>query len=253
MQNLKRIAIIASGILLVSGSIAPNRAAEQAPDKATNLKFFPSDTPRPELIETMRQFSFSLGVRCQYCHAPKAGATGEQLDYASDEKPTKQTARAMLVMVRDINRDYIAKMSAPPDAQVRCVTCHHGLPVPTTMDALLAGIIEKNGVDAAIAKYRELRENRLDDGSYDFSETRLNILTESLLKQKKGKEAAAIEELNLQVNTPPSTWALHLAGQAHILNNEPEKAKADYEKILQVNPQDTFAKKQLDALNAKNP
>lgn len=247
MRNGTRILAMATTLIALSGSAGIEGARAQAPDKATNLKFFPPDTPVPELIQTMRQFSFSLGVRCQYCHAGKSDG---KTDFASDEKPAKQTARAMLAMVRGINADYIAKLGATADVKVQCVTCHHGLAVPMTMDALLAGIIEKNGVDAAVAKFRELRKDQLGDGAYDFSETRLNILTENLIKQKKGKEAAAIEELNLEVNTPPSTWALHLAGQAHILNSEPEKAKADYEQILKIDPKDAFAKKQLDSLNA---
>lgn len=248
MRNGTRILAMAAGLIALSGSACVEGAQAQVPEKATNLKFFPPDTPVADLVQTMRQFSFSLGVRCQYCHA---GTADGKTDFASDEKPAKQTARAMLAMVRGINADYIAKLGATADVKVQCVTCHHGLAVPVPMDALLAGIIEKGGVDAAIAKYRELRTQRLGDGSYDFGETRLNILTESLIKQKKGKEAAAIEELNVEVNTPPSAWALHLEGQAHILNSEPEKAKADYEKILKMNPQDEFAKKQLDSLNAK--
>jgi Photosynthetic reaction centre cytochrome C subunit len=237
--------------LLIAVLTMVGRAGAQAPDKPTNLKFFPKDTTTQELIQTMRGFSFSLGVRCQYCHAQKPGGTPDQFDYASDEKPTKTTARTMLAMVDGINKNYIAKLGDSTPVRVECVTCHHGTAVPRTLDSVLAETIEKSGVDAAVAQYRDLRKKYLGEGAYDFGETRLNILTESLLRQKKGREAAAIEELNLEENTPPSTWALHLAGQAHILNQEPEKAKADYEKILQINPQDAFAKKQLDGLNAK--
>jgi hypothetical protein len=36
---------------------------------------------------------------------------------------------------------------------------------------------------------------------------------------------------------------------SHVANKETEKAKADYQKILELNPQDAWAKKQLEELN----
>lgn len=229
---------------------ATGNYAQQADDKPKNLKYFPKDTTRQEIVQTMRGFSFSLGVRCEHCHA---GPSHDKLDFASDEKQEKRTAREMLKMVDAINQDYIAKMGRSAPIKVECVTCHRGLPIPKTMQALLAETIEKKDVQAAIALYRDLRQKGLGDGQYDFGETSLNILTESLLKQGKGKEAASIMELNVEVNTPPSAWALHLSGQAHILNKENEKAVADYKRILEANPNDQFAKKQLDRLQNEKP
>ena len=74
--------------------------------------------------------------------------------------------------------------------------------------------------------------------------------TEGLLKQHKTKEAVAIMELNIEVNTPPSLWSYNLLAMAHKENKETEKAKADYQKILELNPQNAFAKKQLEELNS---
>ena len=88
------------------------------------------------------------------------------------------------------------------------------------MNALLAETIDKKDVQAVIAVYRDLRKNDLGSGKYDFGETSLNILTENLLKQDKAKEAGA-------------------------------KAKADYQKILELNPRDEWAKKQLEQLSSK--
>ena len=48
---------------------APARAAGQIPEKFENLQYFPKDIPRDSLVQTMRGFSFALGVRCHYCHA----------------------------------------------------------------------------------------------------------------------------------------------------------------------------------------
>jgi tetratricopeptide (TPR) repeat protein len=136
---------------------------------------------------------------------------------------------------------------------VACVTCHHGLPKPATMNGLLAETIQKQNVDAAITQYRELRKKYLGSGQYDFSETPLNQLTESLLKQHKAKEAAAIMELNVEVNTPPAMWSYNLLAMAHAANKETEKAKADFQKILELDPNNAFAKKQLEELNSAKP
>jgi len=234
-------------------SLAALAAEAQMPDKFTNLQYFPKTISRQQLMGNMRGFSFSLGVRCQFCHAGKDGNKLEQMDFASDEKDTKKTARAMLRMVDAINQEYIAKMGRTAPIRVECVTCHHQLSIPKTMNALLAETIDKKDIQAAIALYRDLRKNGLGNGQYDFGETSLNILTESLLKQDKAKEAVAIMELNVEVNTPPSGWAYNLLAMSHVANKQVEKARADYQKILELNPQDEWAKKQLEQLNGSKP
>jgi len=241
----------ATAVILLSLGVLP--AGAQVPDRFTNLQYFPKTISRQDLLGNMRGFSFSLGVRCQFCHAGKDGNKLDQVDFASDEKDTKKTARAMLRMVDAINQEYIAKMGRTSPVRVECVTCHHQLSIPKTMNALLAETIDKKDIQAAIALYRDLRKNALGSGQYDFGETSLNILTESLLKQNKAKEAAAIMELNVEVNTPPSGWAYNLLAMSHVANKEVEKAKADYQKILELSPQDEWAKKQLEQLNGGKP
>jgi hypothetical protein len=247
-----RIGSLAATIVVLL-SLAALPVGAQVPDKFTNLQYFPKTISRQDLLGNMRGFSFSLGVRCQFCHAGKEGNKLDQVDFASDEKDTKKTARAMLRMVDAINQEYIAKMGRTSPVRVECVTCHHQLSIPKTMNALLAETIDKKDIQAAIVLYRDLRKTDLGSGQYDFGETSLNILTESLLKQNKAKEAAAIMELNVEVNTPPSGWAYNLLAMAHMANKELEKAKADYQKILELNPQDEWAKKQLEQLNGGKP
>jgi len=249
--RLRIASLPATTVMLLS--LAALAAEAQMPDKFTNLQYFPKTISRQELMGNMRGFSFSLGVRCQFCHAGKDGNKREQMDFASDEKDTKKTARAMLRMVDAINQEYIAKMGRTAPIRVECVTCHHQLSIPKTMNALLAETIDKKDIQAALALYRDLRKNGLGNGQYDFGETSLNILTESLLKQDKAKEAVAIMELNVEVNTPPSGWAYNLLAMSHVANKQVEKARADYQKILELNPQDEWAKKQLEQLNGSKP
>lgn len=236
-------------LLFVVSSLLCALVHAQAPTKFTNLQFFPKDIPKDQLIDVMRGFSFSLSVRCEYCHVGKGGNELKDMNYASDDKESKRTARAMLRMVEAINQQYIAKLGRQAPKQVGCVTCHHGLSTPTTMDAVLNDTLDAKGIPAAIAQYRDLRKKYYGGGEYDFGETPLNILTESLLKQHKTQAAAAIMELNVEVNTPPSMWTYNLLAMAHAANKETDKAKADYQKILELSPGDAFARKQLEELN----
>jgi tetratricopeptide (TPR) repeat protein len=244
-----RFAGLAPNKLVLALFLAGMAAQAQAPAEFTNLQYFPKTISRDELIGVMRGFSFSLNVRCEYCHAGKDSPNLKEMNFSSDEKETKKTARNMLRMVDAINQEYISKLGRTTSNRVECVTCHHGLSIPRTMNGVLAETLEKEGIPAAIARYRDLRKKAYGDGRYNFGETPLNQLTESLLKQNKTKEAVAIMELNVEVNTPPSLWSYNLLAMAHKANKETEKAQADFRKILELNPQDAWAKKQLEELS----
>lgn len=224
-------------------------AAAQFPEKFTNLKVLPKDISRAELQSTMRGFAFALNVRCDHCHVEKAGGKKFEMDFAADDKEAKKTARMMLEMVAAINRDYISKVSKTPPIQVQCVTCHHGLTEPRTLNSVLAEAVEQKGIDSAMALYHELRKKYYGSGQYDFGETSLNQLSESLLAQKKNKEAQAIIEMNFDSNHPDSLWSYHMLAMAHEANGQIEKAIADYRKVLELHPDDDWAKEQIRSLS----
>jgi hypothetical protein len=242
MHRLMIRGLLAPALLLVLTSISA--AQMQIPEKFTNLQVFPKDIPHDDLIQTMRGFSFSLGVRCTHCHVEQ----GEKMDFASDAKKEKDVARTMLKMVGNINHEYIDKLGKESPTQVQCVTCHHGLARPRTINAVMADTMERKDLSAAIAEYKDLRKQYYGSGAYDFSETPLNILTEALLKQKKNRNAVAVMEMNVEYNTSPSGWTSHLLAMAHIANGDSDKAKADLDKILQANPNDKWAKEQKEQL-----
>jgi hypothetical protein len=75
------------------------------------------DLPADQLLPTMRGFSEALGVRCGFCHVSKPDHTGFELD----DKPTKRTARKMILMVQDIN-----KRETVIHGQATCYMGHHG-------------------------------------------------------------------------------------------------------------------------------
>src|SRR5207253_3011436 len=83
--------------------------------------------PQSQLIPAMNFFAASLGVRCNYCHVNNNG----QWDYPSDEKEEKETARAMIKMVLDVN-----KTTFHGNPQVSCYTCHRGRTSPVSLPPL---------------------------------------------------------------------------------------------------------------------
>ena len=131
MQILFRALLLVLTAAVLSGAQPPQAAPQQKkdplPDKFMNLKVLPQDIKKEDLVNTMKSFTQSLGVRCNFCHAGQ-GDDLSTYDFMSDEKEHKQVARQMLQMVRDINQNHLAKVvegdKKPP--QVTCWTCHRG-------------------------------------------------------------------------------------------------------------------------------
>jgi hypothetical protein len=84
---------------------------ERAEQKYKNIQLF-RGVPSERLLKIMFAFKSSLGVDCTYCHIKD--------QFEKDDKPTKQTARKMIQLVRDTN----AKLGGT--ARVTCFTCHRG-------------------------------------------------------------------------------------------------------------------------------
>ena len=126
--------VIAFVVILGCTSISQQKSQPATTDNAEfhNLKVLPVNISHDDLIATMRGFTRALGTRCDHCHAagPPAADGREKLDFASDAKPEKNTARTMIRMVRAINGDYIGKIDPTKQVQVTCGTCHRGHTVP---------------------------------------------------------------------------------------------------------------------------
>src|SRR6185436_17741785 len=78
--------------------------------------------PASQLQSAMSFIAASLGVDCSYCHTPPA--------MEKDDKPTKHTARRMLVMMNEINKNFGDKLV------VNCATCHRGQTKPAAVETL---------------------------------------------------------------------------------------------------------------------
>jgi len=98
-----------------------------------NLKVLPKKISEHQLDSLMKGFNTALGVKCNYCHAPKAD--GERgLDFASDENPKKDIARAMIKMTNKINKSYFRHEDKNGViARIGCATCHNGQKEPKSI------------------------------------------------------------------------------------------------------------------------
>ena len=103
------------------------------PASFKNLQVLPKDAPARVVVGTMKGFANNLGVRCQFCHVGKEGLPLEEFDFVSDEIAQKKTARAMMQLTADINRqlDAAVPRTAGAEARVTCITCHRGKSTPT--------------------------------------------------------------------------------------------------------------------------
>jgi hypothetical protein len=115
--------------------------------KPVNLKVLPKDTSPEDVIKIMNGFSQQLGVGCAFCHAQAAGAKFP--NFASDEKPEKNTARTMILMTNEINAKYMSQIHDPDAMEeqktVACSTCHRGHSMPVPFKAPAQATSEKPG------------------------------------------------------------------------------------------------------------
>ena len=107
------------------GFLAPSVAHAQvktAEQQFKNIKVL-QGTPADQVVVGMHLIEAALGVECEYCHVEN--------DFPKDDKKTKETARNMIKMVRELNNNNFSGQQV-----VTCYTCHHGSPKPQGLVAL---------------------------------------------------------------------------------------------------------------------
>jgi len=140
-----KLAKPAAVILLTAGAFIVNTSA-QAPESAQraianelrsprtfprprNLTVLPKSLSGQQVREIMVQWGFSLGVRCDSCHAQATERSvaddDSNLNFADDSKPMKAAARTMYLMTEEINATFVGKMEGS-GLPVTCGTCHRG-------------------------------------------------------------------------------------------------------------------------------
>ena len=117
----RRIVAAAVGSILAAAIFAgaqqqqlAGKTAEQAFKNIQVLKEIPAE----QVVPTMRVMAGSLGVNCGFCHVE---------DRSKDDLMTKQTARKMITMMMNINKDNFDARQ-----EVTCYTCHKGTNDPVS-------------------------------------------------------------------------------------------------------------------------
>jgi tetratricopeptide (TPR) repeat protein len=236
------------GLALVLLCLTAVPLAAQIPDEFTNLELFPKDIGKRDLVSAMRQFASSLGVRCNHCHVGPDNLQG--MDFATDELETKRVARSMMQMTDAINSNLLPASGRDPLLRVGCVTCHRGITRPEDLGDILSAAVEEGGVDDAVARYRELRDEHYGSGAYDFSAGTLNGLAETLAREKQDMDGAIKTlELNVEFN-PEAAYSFMMLGQLQLMKGDKDSAVASLERALELEPENERAKTMLERAKA---
>jgi len=228
-------------------------AEAQIPDTFTNLKVLPKDIKKQELISVMRGFAGDLGVRCAHCHSAKDPEDLSTFNWASDQKPEKDIARSMMKMAKDTN-DTLDKMLGekhPDHLKVTCFTCHHGNSHPETLADALVPVLKKEGPDAAVARYRELRKDYYGAAAYDFTEWSLVSVAEEVGHDPaQATGARALLNLNLEFYPESAATYARLA-ETYLAAGDTTNALSNFDKAAKYAPEDPRLQKRIESLKTK--
>lgn len=221
------------------------------PDKPLNLQVLPETSSTRTVFAQMRVMASALGVTCEFCHLGSPTSTDlDSIDFASDEKPTKQTARRMMKLVEVINRelDAIRPAGTPRALRVSCISCHRASPRPLMLEDTLGRVIASAGADSAVRTYAALRTRYFGRFAYDFGERSLTTLGTSLAAAGNLTDARRMLELN-EVQFPDSWNVANELARLYERLGEPQLALAKYRRVLELIPTLESARARVDALS----
>jgi len=123
------LAVLAATVVMMSGFMS----RQEPQHKFTNLKVLPKNISKDDLDKVMDGFKAALGVKCNFCHAPRKDDP-KKLDFASDEKNHKLIARDMMRMTAKINKKYFHRLDKEGKiTNITCISCHNGKEEPQTI------------------------------------------------------------------------------------------------------------------------
>ena len=155
-----------------------------------------------------------------------------QFDFPADEKETKEIARFMLKMTKEINSQYMTKLGREKTIEVNCTTCQHGQNLQQTLEEVLTATVSEEGIQAAISKYHDLRELSF---VYDFRKNVLTRLASQLAMQNQSEEAIEILKLNID-HYPKSFLSYFTLAELYATKGDKALAKQNYEKVMELLP-----------------
>jgi tetratricopeptide (TPR) repeat protein len=188
----------------------------------------------------MQEIVQALGVQCEYCHsAPRGSGLPE---------PKKDIARQMIAMTRDLNARVqgATGKSATEAAQVKCVTCHRGVPIPRQLSEIVIRTYREKGAVAAAEQYRDLHQRFYGRAAYDFGEDTL-IGAAQPLAAGRPDDAIALLKLNLEFY-PQSSKTYAAIAFAYTRKYDDPTAITYYEKAVELDPNNGVIRGQLEQL-----
>jgi fermentation-respiration switch protein FrsA (DUF1100 family) len=126
---------------------------------------------------------------------------------------------------------------------------HLRQPLPS-IAPLIATTIESNGIEAALAQYRSLRNE--NPPRYNFREAELDDLGYDLLEKKKFDQAIAVLQLNAE-QFPQSFNVFDSLGDAYLAAGKDLEAIQSYQKSLAVLPgKENYSRPKLEQLERRS-
>jgi outer membrane lipoprotein-sorting protein len=119
MHNVCSACAIVLCVVLVAGAQQPAASQEKTAEQTFKNIQVLQGTPVNIFLPEMRLFEAALGVDCNYCHLEE--------DRSKDDRKAKETARKMITMVREINKNFDGRTI------VTCYTCHRGNVAPVAV------------------------------------------------------------------------------------------------------------------------
>jgi tetratricopeptide (TPR) repeat protein len=138
----------------------------------------------------------------------------------------------------------------PEPLQVRCVTCHHGLPRPETLEQALSATLALAGPDSTVARYKRLREEYYGAAAYDFGEWSLISVAESVARDAASADAAlALLNTNLEY-FPESAGTYARIAETYLVKGDRDAALKNFERALALAPEDPWLKRRVERVKA---
>ncbi|MBZ0114910.1 MAG: c-type cytochrome [Thermoanaerobaculia bacterium] len=233
---------LASLTLVVLFSFVEAPAVGQIPEEFTNLQLLDPAIEKSELVSIMRDWAGGLGVRCNHCHVGPENLRG--MDFASDEKATKRSARQMLLMSRAINRELLKDLPIVVEegrkrAQVvSCYTCHRGMnrPPRKTLNEL-SRVAFSDGPAAGVARYHELVALHEDSGKYDLRPENLVWLANAYLDGEDPADARKVLDSVLDMYSAEAAAYATLV-RVELASGRLPEAEAALAKLVELDPSD---------------
>jgi tetratricopeptide (TPR) repeat protein len=198
-----------------------------------------AQTPPQNIMPLMQEIVQALGVQCEYCHSAPRGS--------GQPEPRKDIARQMIAMTREINTRVQTATGKPAGAtEVKCATCHRGVPIPKQLSEIISQTLREKGAAAAAEQYRDLHKSFYGRAAYDFGEDTLIAIAQPLAAGKPD-DAIALLKLNLEFY-PQSGKTYGAIGYAYTRKYDDATAITYLEKAVELDPTNGVIRGQLEQL-----